>query len=158
MTAVIEVGRGEFTFCAAHTGLHAGGFEPMHGHTYQVRLRLSGLVDASGMVVDFGPVKAALREVVAPLRRRTLVAAHAPGVVLDRDRGRVCFGAGERHYELPVGDVALLPLANTTTEQLAAYLLDQLTGRLADLSGVDFLELRLQEAPDVAAVVRRELR
>jgi 6-pyruvoyl-tetrahydropterin synthase len=158
MTAVVEIGHGEFTFCAAHTGLHAGRFEPLHGHTYRLVLRLSGSMSDAGMVVDFGPVKTALRAVIAPLRGRTLLAAHAPGTALRRDDGRVCFGDREKHYELPAGDVTMLPLANTTTEELARYLLDQLTSQLLGLADVGWVELTLAEAPDVAAVVRRDLR
>jgi 6-pyruvoyl-tetrahydropterin synthase len=155
VSAVIEIGRGEF--CAAHTGLHAEGFEPLHGHTYSVVLRVGGEVDALGMVTDFGPVKAALRQAVAPLRRRTLVAA-AGDVQVDTCGGRVRFGRGGRWYDLPGADVALLPVVNTTTEAVAAYLLGQVETTLAGQPGLAWAQLRLAEAPGVAVAVRRELR
>jgi len=155
--AMIEVGRGEFTFCAAHTGLHADGFEPLHGHTFSVELRLAGQVDAAGMVTDFGPVKAALREAIKPLRRRTLVATRAAAAPVETGDDGVRFGFGGKRYELPAEDVALLPLVNTTTEAIAAYLLDQLDSVLRQ-PGVAWAELSVAEAPDVAATVRRELR
>jgi len=126
VSTVIEIGRGEFTFCAAHTGLHADGFEPLHGHTFVVTVRLAGEINPAGMVTDFGPVKAALREAITGLRRRTLVATRADGVMVDVGGGRVGFGYGDKHYDLPASDVALLPLVNTTTEAIAGYLLDQL--------------------------------
>jgi 6-pyruvoyl-tetrahydropterin synthase len=75
----ITIGGGEFSFCAAHAGLHDGEFEPLHGHTYSVTLRLTGTPGSDGMVADFGPVKTALREAIAPLRRRTLVPHDAAG-------------------------------------------------------------------------------
>ena len=158
MSAVLEIGRGEFGFCAAHTGLHADGFEPLHGHTFTVVLRLGGDLAAHGMVTDFGPVKAALREVIAPLRRRTLVATAVQDVTVQTRDGRVRFGHGDKFYDLPAGDVALLPTVNTTTEALAAYLLEQVIGVIGQCVGVDWMELTLAEAPDVAAAVRLDLR
>lgn len=157
MTAVLEIGRGEFTFCAAHTGLHRGGFEPLHGHTFVVTVRVAGKIDTAGMVTDFGVVKTALRDAIAPLRRRTLVATQADGVEVQTTAGQVRFGHDGKYYDLPAGDVALLPLANTTTEALAAYLLDQLDHVLPQ-PDLEWVELTLAEAPDVAATVRKALR
>jgi 6-pyruvoyl-tetrahydropterin synthase len=68
-------GDGTFAFSAAHAGLHDGQFEPLHGHSFTVTLRLHGEPDLTGMVCDFGAVKAALAAVITPLRRRTLMPA-----------------------------------------------------------------------------------
>lgn len=73
MNTTVEVGRGEFGFSAAHSGVHDGEFEPLHGHTYQVTLRLFGVPGDGGMLIDFGEIKTALREAIAPLRRRTMM-------------------------------------------------------------------------------------
>ena len=57
---------------AAHTGIHDGAFEPLHGHSFTVTLCLHGDLDSAGMLVDFSIVKRELAAVIAPLRRRTL--------------------------------------------------------------------------------------
>jgi 6-pyruvoyl-tetrahydropterin synthase len=156
--AVIEIGQGEFTFCAAHAGLHDTGFEPLHGHTFQVTVRLAGSCDPiTGMVCDFGPVKAALREVIRPLKRRTLVATATDPATVETHGDSVWVSDGIRSWSFPADDVVLLPLANTSTEELAGYLLGQLgprlpTGRLA------WVEVSLSEAPDASATVRMDLR
>jgi 6-pyruvoyl-tetrahydropterin synthase len=54
MRTTVEVGRGEFGFSAAHTGLHEGEFEPLHGHAYQVTLRLFGTPGDDGMLTERG--------------------------------------------------------------------------------------------------------
>lgn len=154
MNALVEIGGGEFSFCAAHTGLHEDGFEPLHGHTFTVTLRLAGPVDARGMVADFGPLKAALRRAIAPLRRRTLIATAVSEAPVTVDGQRVRFGDVDKHYDLPAGDVALLPLANTTTEAIAEHLLSQVC---VGVAGLDWIELTLAEAPDVAVTIRRTL-
>lgn len=152
MKATVDIGKGEFTFCGAHTGLHAGGYEPLHGHTFILSLKLYGTVDAAGMVTDFGPVKAALRTAIAPLRRRTLVATLAEDPPVTATGGRIRFGDPAKYYDLPAADVALLPLTNTTTEAIAGYLADQIALALSD---VEEVELTLSEAPDVSVTVRR---
>jgi 6-pyruvoyl-tetrahydropterin synthase len=167
--AMLEIGGGEFTFCAAHAEVHPYGLEPLHGHTYVTVLRLSGqpsgqpdrlarapqIPRRGGMANDLGPIKAALRASIAPLRRRTLVPTRSPDLPVAVGNGRVRFGPDDQYYDLPAGAVQLLPIDTTTTEALAAYLLAQTTADL-DLSNLDWVELSLCEAPGVTAIVRQE--
>lgn len=62
----------------------------------------------------------------------------------------------------PLADVVLLPVPNTTTEELAGYLLDAVLFRLAgagprEAGGSRSVELELAEAPDVRATVHTEI-
>ncbi len=156
MLTTLEVGRGEFGFSAAHTGLHGGGFESLHGHTFHITLRVSGTLDADGMLVDFTKVKAALREAIAPLPRRTLMPGHAPEVRITPETNTLSISAGRKWYALPAEDVVVLPLANTTTEAIAGYLLDQVLPHLHGTT-LTTVELELSEAPDTAATARADL-
>ncbi|MGH3898892.1 MAG: 6-pyruvoyl trahydropterin synthase family protein [Pseudonocardiaceae bacterium] len=79
MLTTLEMARAEFGFYAAHIALYNGEVEPLHGHTFQVTLRVSGEPDTSGMVVEFSEIKPARRDAAAPLRRRTLVPGQGPG-------------------------------------------------------------------------------
>ena len=151
MTAVLALSGGEFSFCAAHAGLHDYGYEPLHGHTFVATLRLAGEPDDNGMVTDFGPVKQALRRAIAPLRRRTLVARRTADIDLSAP-DQVRFG----DYTLPTRAVVLLPVANTTTEAIAGHILDQVLLH-APLPSLHWAEVELAEAPDVSATVRRLL-
>ena len=60
LTVITVGGDGTFSSSAAHAGLHDGQFEPLHGHTFTVTLRLHGEPDQTGMVCDFSVIKAAL--------------------------------------------------------------------------------------------------
>jgi 6-pyruvoyl-tetrahydropterin synthase len=149
----LEVGGGEFTFSAAHMSLHGGRFEALHGHTFTAVLRLSGAPDpATGILVDFTEVKAALREAIRPLRRRTVLPADAPQVSVC-DGGRVVADDGHKRYDLPAEDVTLLPVPNTTTEAIAGWLAAQVLPRLPEPARLRRVELVLSEAPDTAATV-----
>lgn len=147
----IEIGGGPFMFCAAHAGLHDGQLESLHGHTFTVTLRLHGSLDAAGMLTDFQPVKKALAQAIAPLRRRTLMPARLPSGTCQSAGGQVVIECGGKHYSLPAGDVALLPVANTTTEALATHLLSEVLPCVHGVPVIERAELILAEAPDTAA-------
>ncbi|MBF6175997.1 6-pyruvoyl trahydropterin synthase family protein [Nocardia blacklockiae] len=154
-TTSIEIGGGEFRFPAAHTGWHDGEFEPLHGHTYIPVLRLRGGMGKAGMVADFSAVKAALRHAITPLRRRVLLAADCPGVVIEHEGDSVRVASPGKRYVFPAGDTVVLPITNTSTELLATYLLEQLLPVVAE-HGVDGVELELSEAPGTAATARAD--
>jgi 6-pyruvoyl-tetrahydropterin synthase len=156
LTVITIGGNGKFAFSAAHAGLHGGQFEPLHGHSFTVTLRLHGEPDETGMVCDFTDAKNALAGVIAPLKRRVLMPAAPPGGRCDRDGGQVVIECGTKLYSLPAGDVVLLPVANTTTEQIAAWLLAELVPALV-APGLRLAELVLAEAPDTSATVTARL-
>jgi 6-pyruvoyl-tetrahydropterin synthase len=149
---------GEFRFAAAHSGLHGGELEPLHGHTYLVTLTLEGDPDEAEMVCDFADAKEALSQVIAPLKRRTIMPARLPGGTVTTRDGQVIVECGRKHYSLPAEDVVLLPVPNTTTEALAGWLLEQLTaGDWFRLPGIRSAELVLQESPAASGTARARL-
>lgn len=64
----------EATFAAAHQlRNYKGKCENLHGHNYKVRATVAGdKLNATGLVADFGEVKAVLREIVGRLDHRFL--------------------------------------------------------------------------------------
>ena len=153
MNTTVEVGRGEFGFSAAHAGVHDGEFEPLHGHTYQVTLWLFGVPGDGGMLIDFGEIKTALREAIAPLRRRTMMPGRAPEVLITSENNTLSIVAGRKRYVLPVDDVVVLPMVNTTTEAIAGYLLERVLPYLHGY-GLSTVQLEVSEAPDTSATAR----
>ena len=156
LTVISVGGDGKFAFSAAHAGLHDGEFEPLHGHSFTVTLRLHGEPDEAGMVCDYTDAKNALAAVIAPLKRRTLMPAKLPDGRCEQDGDQVVIACGAKRYSLPAGDVVLLPVSNTTTEQIAAWLLTELTPALT-APGLRLAELILAEAPDTSATVSTRL-
>jgi 6-pyruvoyl-tetrahydropterin synthase len=155
-TVIAIGGNGKFTFSAAHAGLHDGEFEPMHGHSFSVMLRLHGEPDETGIVYDFTKAKDLLAAVIAPLKRRTIMPVSPPGGCCQHDGNQVVITCGTKRYSLPATDVVLLPVPNTTTEQIAAWLLGELVP-LLDAPGLRRADLTLAEAPDTSATVTARL-
>jgi 6-pyruvoyl-tetrahydropterin synthase len=158
VTVTIEISGSPFQFSAAHSGLHDGQFEPLHGHTYTAGLRLHGQPGACEMLTDFTLVKKALREAIAPLRRRTLMPAQPPGGSCRTQDGQVLVECRGTRFSFPAAHVALLPVANTTTEAIAAWLLGQVLPHLADEPGLTCAELTLAEADDTSATITAQIR
>jgi 6-pyruvoyltetrahydropterin/6-carboxytetrahydropterin synthase len=53
------------TFDAGHRlSDYVGKCQNIHGHTYRVEVTIKGIVDNSGMILDFGKLKEVLKEVV----------------------------------------------------------------------------------------------
>jgi 6-pyruvoyltetrahydropterin/6-carboxytetrahydropterin synthase len=128
----IFVAKEGFKFSCAHMTVFPDGTkERLHGHNYRVGAALD-LADVSfAKLVDFGPLKAAIRELCGEWRERTLIAAANPHLEIAADgpdelEFRLC---GQR-YVLPRGDVTLLPLDNLVVEQLAALIAARLADRL----------------------------
>jgi 6-pyruvoyltetrahydropterin/6-carboxytetrahydropterin synthase len=152
----IELSDDSFCFPAAHLALHGSNCESMHGHTYAVTLRLSGALDASGMIADFHRVKDLMRRTVEPLRRRVLLPMQSETVRIEPagDHVDVYCGSSKR-YRVPRSDVAFLNVANTTTELLADYILGAAWPALMRWGSVRRATLSLSETPGQAAVVTR---
>jgi 6-pyruvoyl-tetrahydropterin synthase len=156
-TASITIGGdGTFAFSAAHAGLHGGEFEPLHGHSFTVMLCLRGTPDETGMICDFTGVKKALAAAIAPLKRRTLMPASSPACRDYREATQVVIECGSKRYSLPAEDVVLLPVANTTTEAIAGWLLAQVLPALS-VPGLRRAELTLAEASDTCATAAVDL-
>jgi 6-pyruvoyl-tetrahydropterin synthase len=152
----LEMARAEFGFYAAHLALYKGEVEPLHGHTFQITLRVSGEPDTSGMVAEFSDIKPAMRSAVAPLRRRTLVPGQAPELRITPENDFLSITCGRKRYLLPAEDVTVLPLANTTLEALAGYLLSQVLPQLQRTELVA-AELEISELPGTSATARAGL-
>lgn len=60
-------------------------------------------------------------------------------------------------YVLPRADVVVLPMSNTTTEQIAAYLLAQVAPTARD-AGVRHAVLKLAESPGTTVTVATTVR
>jgi len=80
----IYVAKENLKFSAAQFIDYPGFREPLHGHNYQVGVRVEGRLLPTGYVLDFGLIKRLTKEIVDRLDERTLVPAEPPlGAVTD---------------------------------------------------------------------------
>lgn len=144
----VEISKDYLTFAAAHFVVYDGDkVEPLHGHNYRVRVVVEGPLDENRYVVNFVPLKRTMRRLVDALDHRMLLPLHSPVVSVREEGDSIIAESRERRYIFPRADVILLPLENTTVEQLAAYLCAQLRTELVamGIQRLDVLEIGVEE-------------
>lgn len=141
--------------CAHMTVFPDGTKERLHGHNYQVSVAIEVDDVSFAQMVPFAPIKAALAELCAAWKERTLLATQNPHYVLVSDDGHELeFRLCNQRYVLPRTDVLLLPIDNIAVEPLAVHVAELLVERLRPvLSGahVTGLEATISESPGQGA-------
>lgn len=122
----IDGWRSGIRFDAAHVIPHHPKCGRLHGHTYALHAEVHGEVDPdTGFVMDFGEVKAVLRDVADRLDHHVLVQTKSKHFEVKHRADQVHFEIGLKHYVLPTEDALLLPIEATTAEALAEYVADE---------------------------------
>jgi 6-pyruvoyl-tetrahydropterin synthase len=154
----VVVSKDYLKFSAAHFIAYPGFREPLHGHNYQVSVRVEADLGPDGYVLDFGLVKRVAHALCEELDERVLVPERSDclTVATASDGVEVTTAEGDR-FRFPVADVRLLPIAHSSAEELAAYLLGRLRDALraeAGGRGIAALEVGVAEAPGQIAYCR----
>ena len=155
----VSIGKEHLRFTAAHFIAFRGFREPLHGHTYQVKVTVSGPVGPDGYVVDFLVLKRIAEEECARLHFRTLLPRQSDCLRIQETASTV-----EVHCEdgtsfvLPRQDVCLLPIVHSSSEEIARYLIARLRERLAEARGntIRTIEVMIEDIPGQEAVCREE--
>jgi 6-pyruvoyltetrahydropterin/6-carboxytetrahydropterin synthase len=154
----VVVSKDYLKFAAAHFIAHPGFREPLHGHNYQVSVRVEAELGTDGYVLDFGLVKRVAKALCEELDERVLVPADSDclTVAVDDARVEMTTAEGDR-FAFPRCDCAVLPIVHSSAEELAAYLLERLRSALAREAGgrvIAALEVGVAEAPGQVAYCR----
>jgi 6-pyruvoyltetrahydropterin/6-carboxytetrahydropterin synthase len=121
-TFTIEVAKDYFNFASAHFLIFANGKrEPLHGHNYQVSVKMEGELDRAGVVLDFIAFKPLVKRICDSLDHRTMIQSNSPNLAVHRRAKEIEVRYKSQKIVLPKSDVILLPLANTSTELLAEH-------------------------------------
>lgn len=148
----IELAKEGFKFSSAHFLIFPdGSAERLHGHNYRVFVDIDAELTQHGLVIDFKLVKPLVRELVDELDERWLVPGEHPVLrVTHRDDGISEVRYLDRYYAAPREDVLVLPINNTSSENLASWLGRELRRRLEAHFGelhVAALRLAVEETP-----------
>ena len=154
----VVVAKDYLKFAAAHFIAYPGFREPLHGHNYQVSVRVEAELGADGYVLDFGLVKRVAKALCDELDERVIVPERSDclRIAAGPERIEMVTADGDR-FELPRRDCAVLPIVHSSAEELAAYLLARLRAVLANEAGgrgIAALEVGVAEAPGQIAYCR----
>jgi 6-pyruvoyltetrahydropterin/6-carboxytetrahydropterin synthase len=146
----LELEKLNLCFSAAHFLVGFGKCEYLHGHNYQVILKITAdFHPDQEALIDFSLLKREVSKIINKLDHRILLAERHPKIQIHFERNQVTARSGENKYIFPASDVVLLPIPATTCEHLACYLLDQIKKAFPEFK----VEISVEETPGSKAVV-----
>lgn len=143
----VFVGKENLKFNAAHFIAYPGFRERLHGHNYQVTVRIEGDLGADGYVLDFGLVKQATKRVCEALDEHTILPALSDCLQITEhgDGVEALYEDGAR-FVFPRTDVILLPIVHTSAEELARYVAGQVRAELVAVGARPWRRLEVSVA------------
>ena len=157
----VHVAKENLKFSAAHFIAYPGFREPLHGHNYQVGVRVEGKLASTGYVIDFGLIKKITREIVDRIDEHTIIPANSDCLKIDRpEPGRVRVRYDSDEFIFPAADVAMLPIVHSSAEELARYIWGELVSALrarGALGDAASIEISVAEGPGQAAIYCRAI-
>ncbi len=113
----------QLVFSAAHFITFAGDIcECLHGHNYGVRAEVEGPLDENRYVVDFIAFRDTLAEIVKQLDHHMLLPTEHPLIHVEVEGEEVVVRFRAKRWVFPKEDCCLLPIGNTTAEELAGWI------------------------------------
>ena len=118
----IQIDKDYLKFSAAHFLIFPdGSAERLHGHNYKVYLDLHTDLDPHGLVVNFKEIKPLVRALCDELDEHLLIPGHHPVLTTVRRGDAIEIRYRERFYSIPADEVIVLPIGNSSAENLAAW-------------------------------------
>jgi 6-pyruvoyltetrahydropterin/6-carboxytetrahydropterin synthase len=143
----ILINKESHKFSAAHFTIFSGtDRERLHGHNFAVSARIVAPVDDNGLTGDYAVYKRKLKEICDAIDEYTLIPSESLYLeISEQDAYYRVTHAGDVMLFLK-SDTLLLPVRNTTVEDLSSYLLDTLVEDKAFLNDQDIRELEVMVA------------
>jgi 6-pyruvoyltetrahydropterin/6-carboxytetrahydropterin synthase len=126
-----------FKFSCAHFLIFPDGSkERIHGHNYHVDAEIEGQLTDKGIVIDFILVKPVIRELCDYLDEHWLLPGEHPELVITpREDAHTEVVYRECRYLAPSEEIIVLPINNTSAENLATWIGRELVERIGDRFG-----------------------
>lgn len=118
----IEIDKDYLKFSAAHFLIFPdGSAERLHGHNYKVFVELHTELDRHGLVVNFQEIKPLVRALCDELDEHLLIPGQHPVLTSQRVGDSMEIRYRTRCYLVPADEVIVLPICNSSAENLAAW-------------------------------------
>lgn len=126
--AKLELHKDEFNFSAGHfTIFSATSREDLHGHNYNVSLKLEVLIGDNGLAFDYRVYKQKILHLIQQLDRKFLLAAHSKFLTIEETPDFILAHFNNEKIPFLKRDVVILSVTNVTIEELAHWFLKQLS-------------------------------
>jgi 6-pyruvoyltetrahydropterin/6-carboxytetrahydropterin synthase len=156
----IQVNKENLKFSAAHFIAYPGFREALHGHNYQVGVRVEGRLNSAGYVLDFGLIKRLLKQIVDRLDEHTLIPALSDCLKIEQAGQQLRVRYEQDDFIFPLNDVVLLDIVHSSAEELARFIWNELHVAISHhgaIRDVVAIEVSVAEGPGQAAHYRQEV-
>ena len=150
----VRVTKDRLVFCSGHFISYEGDkCERLHGHNYRAAIEIEGPLDANRYVFDFIALKQRTQAILDELDHRMMLPRNNPHIRVEEGAQSVHVRYRDREWLFPRGDCVLLPIENTTVEQLARYIGGRLLADLQTQHGYvpEILRVEVEESPGQSA-------
>ena len=158
----IDLFKEYFQFSCAHFLIFPDGSkERLHGHNYRVCVEIEGSLAGHGLVIDFLEAKPIVRGLCDELDEYWIVPGLHPELGIEpQGDGHTSVRYRDAHYLAPSDEVLVLPINNSSVENLAAWFGRELRERLEKRFGrtqVRRLRVSISETPGQSGVYTSEV-
>ena len=144
----VDVTKEQFIFSAAHFITFAGDIcERIHGHNYAVRASVEGPLDENRYVVDFIALRDAVLAETQQLDHHVVLPADHAEIKITSDEKETTATFRDRRWVFPNEDCVILPVVNTTAEEMARVIAERVIQRTQDSFGkaLSWIEVAVDE-------------
>lgn len=144
----VDVTKETFVFSAAHFITFAKDIcERIHGHNYGVRVTVEGPLDENHYVVDFIALRDAVLKLTQAWDHHVLLPTMHAEIQVTNDDSETTATFRDRRWVFPNEDCILLPVVNTTAEELARVLAEKIRQETVEQfgTGLAWLEVAVDE-------------
>jgi 6-pyruvoyltetrahydropterin/6-carboxytetrahydropterin synthase len=149
----LHLAKQNFKFSSAHFLIFdEKRAERLHGHNYKVRLDIGFQEEVSeqGYFTDFNVFKTLTKKALDAWDEMILLPKNHPDMKVQQDGPSLKINFRDRFYVFPKNEVVLLPVTNTSTEQLSKLLAETLFTDFKKLK-VSQLRVYVEETPGQGA-------
>ncbi len=144
-TYAVRVTKDQLVFSAAHFVTYNGNIcERLHGHNFRVAVEVVGPLDENRYVFDFIALRDAVHAIVLQLDHRMLLPLHHSQIRVTETESEVEARFESRRWVFPREDCILLPIENTTVEQIACWIVGQLEHTLLSQKPHQLTQLQVE--------------
>lgn len=144
----VDVSKEQFVFSAAHFITFASDIcERIHGHNYGVRASVEGPLDENRYVVDFIALRDAVLQQTQALDHHVILPSDHAEIKITSDEKETTATFRDRRWVFPNEDCVILPVINTTAEEIARVIAERVIAQTYSKFGphLSFLEVAVDE-------------
>ena len=131
----------------------------LHGHTYAIHAKISGNTDNKGIIIDFSILKNLLREIANHLDHKILIPEKSSIAKIQKnEKENIKITALGKTYIFPESDCVFLPIASTSAENIARFILDYVVENLDTPDDIKFIEIGVDEGFGQGARISKKIK